>query len=445
MNRTVLAVDIGTSSLKAALVDADGTIRASARCRFPERRRTAADWIDALAEAFARLEPGASLAAIAISGNGPSLASVDRKDRDGELLLWNDPVPEGLAYRTGGSEPASMAKGTYAHGGLRSRSLFVPRLEAFRALYPEAWTAARVILSGPEYLVWRLTGEAVTILPDPRFTPAYWDKETLGDIDPSILAPFVPTGTIVGKTGKTAGCKGSRPDGLACLPAGIPVVACGPDFVAALIGTGTLEAGRACDRAGTSEGLNFCVADAVSGPGVRTLPSVIGGLWNASILLPDTGARFHDWRRACGRDSLPYPQIMSEIEASPIEPLPGQSTHPGRALVEDIGFSVRRGIETLRRATGFSPVFTLSGGQARNGIWNRMKADITGARFALTATPDGELMGGAVTAFTALGDYPGLEAAARAMVRVTKTYEPDPVRHALYTEKYLRHEDMRHS
>jgi xylulokinase len=456
MKRTVLAVDIGTSSLKAALIDARGTILAEARCRFPEGKRTGADWNAAFSEAVALICPDDGLAAVSVSGNGPTLIAVGPDGTDGEILLWNDPIPAAPLYRTVGIEKPGMPNGRDTAQSVESPSLFLPRIDAYRTLYPETFKTARHILSGPEYLIYRLTGEAVTILPDQRFTPAYWTESQLvrAGIDPAKLPPFVLTGAIVGTT-RASGSTGAAAQRSASpaspsapareLPSGIPVVACGPDFVAALIGTASLEPGRACDRAGTSEGLNLCTALNLAVPGVRTLPSVIPGLWNASVLLPDTGALFHDWRRASGQIDRSYPEIMTEIESSPILNPPGTPPHPGREVVEEIGFAVRRAIEILNETYGCVQLLTLSGGQARNDIWNRMKADITGAAFALTATPDGELMGGAITAFTALGDYGSLTDAARAMVSITRIYEPDPARHALYTEKYLRHEDLRTS
>ncbi len=233
---------------------------------------------------------------------------------------------------------------------------------------------------------------------------------------------------------------GASPEGSGELTAleGVPVVAGGPDFVVALVGTNTLSPGTACDRAGTSEGLNVCTEYPVAHPAIRALPSVMAGLWNASYLLPDTGASFHAWRIDSARRAKSYPEIMEEIARSPIEAKPGEALHPGRAVVERIGFAVRRGVETLREATGFDGDFALSGGQARNETWNQMKADITGASFALTGTADGELMGDAIIAFAALKHFGSVAEAAGAMVRVTRRYEPDPARHRAYTERYLK-------
>lgn len=411
MNRTVLACDIGTSSLKAILADERGNTLAAARCRFPRARRAAGDWTAALREAVRILKPGPGLAAIAVSGNGPTVLGVMADGTPGEVLLWNDPVP-----------------GAAANAAIKS--LFIPRLLAYESLHPETFASARWLMSGPEYLAFLLTGNPVTILPEPRYETAYWTEPELklAGLDGTRLPPFAIAGSVVGKTGNATA---------EFLPKGIPVISGGPDFTVALIGTGTLEPGRACDRAGTSEGLNVCTAGIVEHADIRPLPAVVAGLWNASYLLPETGADFNAWRREAGLATRSYPDIMAEINSSPIAVKPGEPAHPGRAVVERIGFSVRKGIETLEAATGMRPVYRLSGGQARNDTWNRMKADITGATFALTATPDGELMGDAILAFTALGAYGSMREAAGAMVRVVRLYEPDRARHALYTEKYL--------
>lgn len=474
MERAVLACDIGTSSLKAALVDSSGAVLVSARVRFPEARRSARDWTLALAEASACLrkclaESGTGIpfdpVAIAISGNGPTLVSIDKTGETGPVLLWNELVAPGeneSRPRTD-SSPHSALSPRARHSGHGSSvageapsspSIFIPRILSYRAAFGSRYENARLLLSGPEYLIWALTGNAVTILPEARFERAYWTAGDLerGGLDGSRLAPFVPTGYVAGKASLSSlraalGSTGAAPrteayPGLEAIPEGIPVIAGGPDFIVALIGTGTLNAGTACDRAGTSEGLNVCTAERIDRESVRTLPSVIGGLWNASYLLPETGAAFHAWRRDAGQNKRPYPEIMAEIEASPIIPAHGEPLHPGRAMVERIGFSVRRGVETLKAATGLDCAFTLSGGQARNETWNQMKADITGASFALTATPDGELMGDAVVAFASLGDYASIGEAAKRMVTVTRHFEPDAARYRQYTEKFLAHENL---
>lgn len=407
MQETVFCVDIGTSSIKTARISRDGKIISAARFRFPRRQRQASDWLDAYNLAVNTHSPTENLAALVISGNGPTLVSVDQGDRATKLLLWNEPCIESAEKPYTGT------------------SLFIPRIQEFSRRFPAEYADARWLLSGPEYLIYALTGNAVTILPEKRFESAYWTQETLTEnkLSPEKAPPFIPSGATVGTT--TVGSQKN-----------IPVIAGGPDFFVALAGTGAFEPGRACDRAGTSEGLNVCTKEPVFYSGIRTLPSVLKDYWNASWLLPDSGAIFHDYRKASGNSGTPYPALMKTILDSPIHPI-NKNLHPGREVVEKIGFSVRLGMETLALATGYSPEYYLSGGQARNELWNQMKADITGGVFVLTATADGELMGGAVIASPALGWYPSILDASRALVREYKRFEPNQENHHQYTEKYL--------
>lgn len=422
MNGVVLAVDIGTSSLKAALIDARGTVVGASRRRFPAGPRRAGDWTDALAEATLAVSPalassGKRIDAISVSGNGPTLVAVDPRGRALDILMWNDPIPASAGF-----SPES--------GSPKSKSLFIPRLKAYRELFPDAWNGSRYVLSGPEYLVWYLTGVAVTILPEARYESAYWTDADLSaaGIGAGKLAPFVAAGAVVGSVGSAGMGDAAR----AILPAGVPVIAGGPDFTVALVGTGTIREGTACDRAGTSEGLNVCVAEPVSHPLIRPLPAAVARLWNASYLLPDTGARFHAWRARSGQASRPYADIMLEV-AHDVE---GGNESEARTIVEGIGRSVREGVALLSETTGYTGEFALSGGQARNATWNRLKAAMANATFAMMETPDGELMGDAALAYASLGAYGSLEDAVAGMVRVAERYGPEPALASLFDERF---------
>ncbi|MDR1955658.1 MAG: sugar kinase, partial [Treponema sp.] len=106
MGRCFLCADIGTSALKAALIDPDGRKVAFTREPYPlERVATgkirSSDWEEALACGWARLasqEPGVRPAAICISGNGPTLVPLTV---DGETLAplhWYNPrIPDATA------------------------------------------------------------------------------------------------------------------------------------------------------------------------------------------------------------------------------------------------------------------------------------------------------------------------------------------------------------
>ena len=265
MKDAILCVDIGTSSLKAALMPDSPKSIAYARANFMEKdeSKIAREWVGALKQAVEELKqksPDTGIEAVCISGNGPTVVS-----NNGLTLLWSKNAPTSVSDK---------------------KSIWIPRLDAFRKLHTHHWYESDKIFGTPEYLIYRLTGNAVTILPEERFREIYWTEEQLkaeGFSDDEIkkLPPFVKPGTLAGKITKQAAEETGLLEGT--------LVFCGaPDFVVALIGTDTLDTGMLCDRSGSSEGLNLCTPIPLNSPNIRTMPSIIPGMWNAAVIIPDT-------------------------------------------------------------------------------------------------------------------------------------------------------------
>ncbi len=474
MQSGILCADIGTSSLKAAFITEDGTIVKFIRLLFPHPVH-AVDWVQTFFAAWRSLPADYAIEAICISGNGPSLVAVPQNRRAPEasinaagrvpkihinvdrhlfaaslppddvmngiidaakndtLFLWNEPAPQGLTVSgPQRSTVPALQEGT-ASIPPAGASLFLPRIAAFRAKYPDVFDSAVQLFSGPEYVSYLLTGAAVTSLPDPRYEAAYWSKEELFlfaealHIDTENLAgllpPFAAAGTVIGHF------------------CGIPVIAGVPDFIAALIGTGTLTAGTACDRAGSSEGLNVCISQPRRAEKTLLLPSVMPDLWNLSSVIPSSGAAFSDFLIAHGLRGNDYIAAMERIAAEPFAAsgaYPATFAGQGRAFVEELAFRIRHGCDLLEEASGFHPVYTLSGGQAHNAIWCQMKADMTGRNFALPAFADGELIGDAALALYGLGRGDSLASIAQRLIRIKRYYEPEQAAAQRYTEKYSR-------
>ena len=466
MQSGILCADIGTSSLKAAFITEDGTVLKFIRLLFPQPVH-AVDWVQTFFAAWRSFPADYAIEAICISGNGPSLVAVPQNrcvpeasinsagrvpkihinvDRhlfaaslssavppddvingiidaakNDTLFLWNEPAPqEGVA-----SIPPTGA------------SLFLPRIAAFRAKYPDVFDSAAQLFSGSEYVSYLLTGAAVTSLPDPRYEAAYWSKEELFRFSEALhidterlaglLPPFTAAGTVIGRF------------------CGIPVVAGVPDFIAALIGTGTLTAGTACDRAGSSEGINVCISQPHRAEKTLLLPSVMPDLWNLSSVIPSSGAAFSDFLITHGLRGNDYIAAMERIAAEPFAAsgaYPATFAGQGRAFVEELAFRIRHGCDLLEQASGFHPVYILSGGQAHNAVWCQMKADMTGRTFALPAFADGELIGDAALALYGLGRGDNLASIAQRLIRIERYYEPEPAAAHRYTEKYLLHSEM---
>ena len=377
---TILCIDCGTTSLKAALLSDKYTVEAYSKQDFDAPGADA--WFRALCRAVRELKeknPDAGIEAVCVSGNGPTLVldgGLECGDGKNRTLLWNEnPVP-----------PRPMPQVV-----AESHSMFIPRLWLLREMFPDDWKRAHHIFSGPEYLIFALTGTPLSILPDARYRPAYWNCDELlrsgfGEDDVQKLPPFVGMGEFAGKVSAKSAIATGLFEGT--------FVFCGaPDFIVALIGTGTLFPGMVCDRAGSSEGINLCTSEPLFAPGVRTLPHPVPGLWNASVIIEKSGTR----------------RLESEAGKN--------------AVLSDFA----QGVGVLRDAARekkipFSNALVMTGGQCRDESWIRQKALRAGVRIDVPWCSDGELIGDLILARVALGDFDDIQEAAMCLCKVKKSY-----------------------
>ncbi len=359
MKDAILCIDIGTTSLKAALLTDDYKSPFVSRQFFSLRSECVAlEWFPALKNAVSKLKaenPSIGIEAVCVSGNGPTIIS-----QDGTTLLYNTDISD-LELK------------------LKTKSLFIPRIKAFKALHPLEWEKSDFIFSGPEFLLYMLTENPLTILPESRYTTAYWSLEELlgsgfSENDAKKLPPFVPSGSFAGKITQKAALETG-------LLEGTFVFAGGPDFIAALLGTGTVTPGTLCDRAGSSEGLNLCTTKPIFEEGIRTLPSVIPGLWNASVLL-DEGTENTD------ESIQKFTRAVSSLKAA-----------------------------AEKNGEYFPPSMTVTGGQAHDSLLNDAKEKASKINIRIPECKDAELVGDLILARVALGDYDDIEEAAFCLVK----------------------------
>lgn len=397
MNNCVLAVDVGTSALKAAVVRADGKVLDFCREEFapikiPCEQKFSQKWIFAFGAACKKMQGAICDArAICVSGNGPTLVF-----EDGTTLLWNAPISENAKLENAESkkpeaekpisENAEQENAALDSSGIfceAKKSIFVPRILAAKNIFPAQWNECKKIFSCPEFLINKICGARITVLPEARFKAAYWTQEILDalEIPRGMLCDFFPSMKIAGCVTDEAACEFD-------LPCGIPVVGAGPDFVAALIGTATIKAGALCDRAGSSEGLNLCTPFPITADEIRTLPSPLAPFWNASFLIEN----------------------------------------PGKTNFEKVK-NFAQGIRALKKCAEkhgvpFDDTIAITGGQSRDENLIQEKADAAGMKIALWQIADAELLGDAAIAFTALGEFDSLQNAADAICKKQKIFYP---------------------
>lgn len=388
--------DIGTSSLKGGLIAEDGNVFLQSRLFFLQKVQ-AEDWLISFENMFKQFVDFAyandiKIVGICISGNGPSLvATCGTKNK---LLLWNTHVKQD-----------TVEKKEYT-----TKSIFLPRFLAFSYLFPNEYEVSESFFSGQEFLIYRLTGKKVTVLPEARYLQAYWTEEDLTNlkIEKKKLPEFVEAGSFCGTYHS------------------IPVFAGVPDFIAALIGTNTLYPGAGCDRAGSSEGLNICI-DTIPPKeklaGIRLLPCPVAPFWNIAFIIPNSGTIFYDFIKENGGSFLDFDSFMESIYSFRknfvLNNIDEQSltneekvAFKGVKLVEKLGQEVSGGMDLLETASSFNPSYTMCGGQAKSLLWRKIKTEITGRSFKLLQIADAELLGNACIVFTALKIYSSISNAA---------------------------------
>jgi xylulokinase len=456
----VLVFDIGTSAVKGGLVNEAGRLVAGAGCpvdplatsdpRFHEVDPL--QWLEGVRQVASRLlarHPGQVLCAV-VSGNGPTLVPADAGGQPTcPAINWLD--------RRAIEESRLIGEAT---GSYVDPSFFLPKAYWIHRRRPEIYAATRWFFSCPEYIDFMLTGNAHTVLPSAPFSRYIWTEEAIGRLgmDRDKFPPFVPPGAAVGRVARAAAARLG-------VPAGLPVIAGGPDFIMSLLGTATVRPGRVCDRGGSSEGVNLCARAPVEDRRLLVLPHIVSGLYNISGLISTTGQALDWFRRVTGRRGRRPDACLEEIGRAPAgaarllflpylagERSPLWDPHArgcflgltlkhtgrelGRAVVESVGYAIRDVLEVMGENGLAVEEMRVSGGQARSPVWNRIKADITGRRILEPAVHDSELVGDACLGFSALAGDPDLAAAAERLVRIRRVHEPDPRLRPLYDEMF---------
>ena len=112
-----------------------------------------------------------------------------------------------------------------------------------------------------------------------------------------------------------------------------------------------------------------------------------------------------------------------------------------RSAVESIALGSRNVLETFEQQGVAVGHVVVAGGIRRNRLWLDTLTDVLDRPVHLTENPNLTLVAGVVAAATALGLYPSLENASRALVRYAQRLEPrrEPSRQAVYRERLAQY------
>lgn len=470
-----LAIDVGTGSVRAALVDIGGrllAIRAFEHEQIvPEygwSEQRPADWWAGVVRAIRAVldeQPDAAdrIAAICACGQMHGTVLLDdagRLTRD-TVPLWNDkrtadhvvafekawPLDEVIADN--GNPPAPAWPGF--------------KLQWIRDNDPGAWRRTAVVVMPKDYVNLRLTGEiamdrteaACSFLMDPR--TGHWSQkmcDRLG-LDIGKLTPIREPVEILGAVTEEA-ARETR------LRAGTPVlVGCG-DYPMAMLGSGVSRPGLGSDVTGTSCIVTVIAEKPLLAPEICNVGTP-DGKWGAFVLLESGGDAMRWARRAIHENGWSYEAVAAKAAEAPagaqrlffLPYLVGERlgahrnaraqffgltaehglSHLHRAVMEGVAFAATRHLHLMEACSGrkVERIVASSGG-AKSDLWLRIKASAYGIPLLVPAEPEAGVIGAAALAATAEGRFTTPADAADAFVRYEREILPEPA----WAEVYAR-------
>ena len=253
MTGNLLAIDLGTSSVKALITSHDGAIIGRGESSYP---------IDIPAEGFSEQHPdkwwrstvnavsqavatgGAAagdIACIGISGQMHGTVLLDNRGHPlSQAVIWSDrrsidQVRE-IASQVGSEELIRLTGSPIAAGFQAATLLW------FRENRPEIWGQIKKVLLPKDYLKWRLTGEFSSEPSDASSTLLFdvhnrtWSEEVTAIAGiaieqlPTLISSDEAAGRLKGEAAAELG-----------LPESIPVAAGAGDVACGLLGTGVIH------------------------------------------------------------------------------------------------------------------------------------------------------------------------------------------------------------
>jgi xylulokinase len=486
----LLGIDAGTTSVKAGLFHITGTCLAIAREEYqldtPSAERAQLDpdiyWqacIHTVREVIGacHADPG-EVIGLAVSSQGETTITLDGKGQPlYPALVWVD------NRATAQAEVMARELGdqVYRHTGIPEVLATWPacKIRWIRENEPEIFTRASKFLLVQDYLIYKLTGRFVT---DGSIscTSCLFDITT-GDwwpaglvaagVDRSRLAEIVPPGSMVGELSPSA----AKELGLTTTT---KVVTGGMDQSVGALGAGNIKPGVISESTGAALAIQATIIDpAMDRSGVVPVYwHSVPGLFLFVPVCPTAGMAFKWLRDTFFQDALKnsvkegqdsYDLLTSLAVGIPpgsdglvmlphlmgaFSPVPNNAArgafvgftlshtqgHFVRALLEGVAFMLQQNLESIESTGILIHEIRSMGGGARSPLWNQIKADVCAKPILTLENEETALLGDAILAGVACGEYSSIEEGCKNLVKVKQTLSPGPDT-VTYSKAYQRY------
>jgi sugar (pentulose or hexulose) kinase len=487
----ILAIDIGTQSVRALVFDPRGNLLARSRVPIEPYFATQPGYAEqnpevfwqAICDACQQLwqMPGVSkdsLAGVALTTQRGTIVNLDQNNQPlRPALVWLDqrrtehlkPIGGlwGLAFRLSGMTP------TVAYLQAEAEANWIHTYQA------DVWASTRKYLLLSGYLTYRLVdryvdsiGCQVGYLPF-DYKRKQWARSSdwkwqAVPVDKAWLPELIPPAQLLGEITRSA----AEATGI---PAGLPLIAAAADKACEVIGSGALASHIGCLSYGTTATINTTHRKYIEViPLIPPYPSAVPdaysleiqvyrGYWMVSWFKSEFGQ--HEQRIAAERGATPEELFEELVRAVPpgsdglvLQPywspglkLPGPEArgavigfgdghtraHLYRAILEGLAYALREGAERTNRRSGV-PITELrvAGGGSQSNQAMQITADVFGLPAARLHLYEASGLGAAIDAAVGLQLQPDFATAIKEMTRLGDTFEPDPKAHAIYDEIY---------
>jgi FGGY-family pentulose kinase len=498
-NRTyLLGLDVGTQSLRAALVDPDGRTAAYAvspiETRYPRPTWAEQDpsrWWEAAGESVRQALEKGNIRAEEVVGVGLDCTActvVACEDSGAPLrpaLLWMDQRAHREAdeiSRTG--DPVlRYVSGRVSPEWMLPKALWIKRNE------PEVYRRAGRVVECTDWMMHRLTGTWTLSL---NHVAAKWNYARPDGGWPLGLLRAVGLDDLPGKwpdrivaLGRGDGALSSDAASFLGLRPATPVAQGGIDAYLGMLGLGATGDGDVAVIVGSSTCHLAQSRDGVFGSGAAGCypDATVEGLYTIEAGQTATGSIL-DWYRRhfagneaaeAARRGVSVYQVLDE-QAAAVPPgsdglvvrddwqgnrspfknplarglISGLSLSHGpghlfRALYEATACGTRHILDDAsRHGLRVERVF-LGGGGARSPLWLQIHADVLQRPIHLTRETESCALGSAMSAALAAGLFPDFDSAARSMVAVEQVVTPNPDHAAAYDELFDRYVRVYHA
>ena len=470
-----IGVDLGTSAVKLLLMDENGKICKIVSREYPLyfphpgwSEQNPEDWFVQSMEGIRELTADcdkSQVQGISFGGQMHGLVALDNQDQViRPAILWND-------GRTGkqteylnqviGKDKLSEYTANIAFAGFTA-----PKILWMKENEPENFAKICKIMLPKDYLAYKLSGSFCTEYSDASgmllldVEHKCWSEEMLGICGitkeqlPKLYESWEVVGTLKKEIAEELG-----------LPESVKVIAGAGDNAAAAVGTATVGDGGCNISLGTSGTLfisskkfgvdennalhSFAHADGnYHLMGCMLSAASCNKWWMDEILKTKAYQEEQAGITKLGENRVFYlPYLMGE--RSPHNDPDARAAFIGmsmdttredmtQAVLEGVAFGLRDSLE-VARSIGVSPERTkICGGGAKSPLWRKIIANVMNMKVDIIESEEGPGYGAAILAAVGCGVFSSVEEAAKKLVKVVATEEPDPELTAKYEERYQK-------